>query len=83
MGYCDPDNDEDAPPSLHAWAEVLVPGAGWRGLDPAARLVTNDTYVTVALGRDALDCPPIRSHVKGDTEDAATTTTTLEVTRDQ
>lgn len=84
MGYCDPDNDEDedAPTTLHAWAEILVPGAGWRGLDPTARLVTNDTYVTVALGRDAFDCPPIRSHAKG-AADAAATTTTLEVTRDQ
>ena len=50
---------------LHAWAEILVPGAGWRGLDSCTGLVTNDTYVTVACGRDALDCPPVRSACKG------------------
>ena len=84
MGYCDPEvaDEEGDAPTLHAWAEVLVPGAGWRGLDPSTHLVTNDTYVTVAIGRDALDCPPVRSHAKGGGA-AAETTTTLEVTRDQ
>jgi len=34
---------------------VLIPGAGWRGVDATARLVTGDTYVSVAVGRDAHD----------------------------
>jgi transglutaminase-like putative cysteine protease len=83
LGYHDPgyleDDDEQ---SLHAWAEVLVPGAGWRGLDPSTHLVTNDTYVTVAVGRDALDCPPVRSHFKGG-EAAAETSAVVEVRCDQ
>ena len=65
-GYRDPSyTEDDAEQTLHAWAEVLVPGAGWRGLDPCTGLVTNDTYVTVATGRDSLDCPPVRSACKG------------------
>ena len=57
-GYQDPSYDEEAVEQRpHAWAEVLIPGAGWRGFDPTTRLVVNDTYVAVAVGRDCLDVP--------------------------
>ncbi len=79
MGYLDPgyaeeDDDAEAPladsagdtAATHAWAEVLVPGAGWRGYDATQRLVVNDTYVTVAVGRDSRDAAPLRGSFKGD-----------------
>ena len=67
----DADEGEDVEPRPHAWAEVLIPGAGWRGVDPTARLLTSDTYVCVALGRDARDAAPQRCAFKGDGEGAA------------
>jgi transglutaminase-like putative cysteine protease len=82
MGYHDPGYVEADEHTLHAWAEVLVPGAGWRGLDPSTHLVTNDTYVVVAVGRDAHDCPPIRSHFKGG-DGVPLTTAELQVIGDQ
>jgi len=76
MGYLDPGYDEDdeleeraerfAGGATHAWAEVLVPGAGWRGFDATHRLVVNDTFVTVAVGRDSRDAAPLRGSFKGD-----------------
>ncbi|MFY8150213.1 MAG: transglutaminase family protein [Prochlorococcaceae cyanobacterium] len=33
---------------LHAWAEVYLPGAGWRGFDPSGRGAIDDRYVTLA-----------------------------------
>ena len=52
--------------ATHAWAEVMIPGAGWRGFDATARLVVNDTYVAVAVGRDSRDAAPLRGTFKGD-----------------
>jgi transglutaminase-like putative cysteine protease len=33
---------------LHAWAEVYLPGAGWRGFDPSGMGVVDDRYITLA-----------------------------------
>lgn len=52
--------------ATHAWAEVLIPGAGWRGFDATAGLVANDCYVPVAVGRDSRDAAPVRGTFKGD-----------------
>lgn len=70
VGYIDPlsapEESDDRPQATHAWAQVLVPGAGWRGFDATNGLVVNDTYVTVAVGRDYVDAAPQRGSFKGD-----------------
>lgn len=37
---------------LHAWAEVFLPGAGWRGFDPSSGLVCADRHVALAASPD-------------------------------
>jgi transglutaminase-like putative cysteine protease len=33
---------------LHAWAEVYLQGAGWRGFDPSGKGAVDDRYIPVA-----------------------------------
>ena len=67
MGYMDPGicaTGEEL--ATHAWAEALVPGAGWVGFDATHNLLANDHYVAVAVGRDSYDAAPQRGSFKGE-----------------
>lgn len=67
MGYMDPgitDSEENL--ATHAWAEALVPGAGWTGFDATHTLLANDRYIAVAVGRDSYDAAPQRGSFKGE-----------------
>jgi transglutaminase-like putative cysteine protease len=66
MGYQDPGYLRGAEQATHAWAEVLIPGAGWRGFDATNGLLADHTYVRVAVGRDYGDAAPQRGSFKGD-----------------
>lgn len=83
-GYLDPAHlsgvGDGEGQALHAWAEVLIPGAGWCGFDPFLGLTADDTYVGVAVGRDAADVTPERSACKGEAAEPERTLT-LRVTR--
>ena len=49
----------------HAWAECLLPGVGWLGIDPTNDTLADHRHVRVAIGRDYADACPTRGVVTG------------------
>jgi transglutaminase-like putative cysteine protease len=64
---------------LYSWAEILVPGLGWRAFDVVRRSAADETYVAVAVGRDAHDAAPRRGVFKGSGKEPVTPKVELRV----
>jgi len=51
--------------STHAWAEVYIPGAGWKGFDPTIGDIAGTDHIPVAVSRLAESVPPIAGSYSG------------------
>jgi len=45
--------------ATHAWSEVYLPGAGWKGFDSTTGQVVGNDHITVAVSRHPESVPPV------------------------
>jgi len=57
-----PEGDEAA---THAWSEVYLPGAGWKGFDSTTGKVVGSDHITVAVSRHPESVPPVAGSFVG------------------
>ncbi|MGB3201964.1 MAG: transglutaminase family protein [Nodosilinea sp.] len=49
---------------LHAWAEVYVPGGGWRGFDPTHGLAVSDRHIALVASPFATQTLPVHGSIQ-------------------
>jgi len=64
-GYMQCEATEAGGASTHAWTEVYLPGAGWKGFDPTSGIMTGAQHVTVAVSRNPENAAPITGSFQG------------------
>ena len=64
-GYMQCEATEAGGASTHAWAEIYLPGAGWKGFDPTSGIMTGAQHVTVAVSRNPENAAPVAGSFVG------------------
>jgi len=64
-GYLHAPATEAGSAATHAWAEVYLPGPGWKGFDPTTGEVTGANHIAVAVARHPETVPPVAGTFTG------------------
>lgn len=64
-GYIFSGADQRKPQSTHAWVEIFIPGAGWKGFDPTLGTIAGEEHIATSLARHPELVPPISGSFYG------------------
>ena len=64
-GYVHAPETEEGNANTHAWAEVYLPGPGWKGFDPSTGEVTGTRHIPVAVARHPETVSPVMGSFVG------------------
>lgn len=67
--------------ATHAWTEIYIPGAGWRGFDPTNGKFAAAEHVSVAVDRDPERAAPVGGSWTGPTGTRSTMHVNVEVSQ--
>ena len=70
--------DDQTHPDLHAWAEVFLPGLGWRGYDATQGLAVTDDHVVLSASAAPENTAPVIGSFRGKGESSVHFSITLE-----
>jgi len=78
-GYlCSPTLPQDQG-STHAWSEVYLPGAGWKGFDSTSGQVVGNHHIAVAVSRHPESVPPVSGSFQATTPQSPLMSVMVEV----
>ncbi|TCO76399.1 transglutaminase-like putative cysteine protease [Plasticicumulans lactativorans] len=58
-GYLHNPGADSGPSSTHAWAEVYLPGPGWKGFDQTGGVLVGADHIPVSVARHPETVPPV------------------------
>lgn len=64
-GYVLAPSTEYGNATTHAWAEVFLPGPGWKGFDPTSGELTGSHHIATAVSRHPETVPPVSGSFVG------------------
>jgi transglutaminase-like putative cysteine protease len=66
--------------ATHAWSEVYLPGAGWKGFDSTSGQVVGNHHIAVAVSRHPESVPPVSGSFQATTPHSPLMSVMVEVT---
>lgn len=69
--------ETDEPSELHAWTELYLPGAGWRGYDPTHNIADYGTHIALAKSVSPEQSLPLVGNYRGRAKSTLETTLLL------